>query len=309
MKRHFLTSVSAAALLALGSGVGVAAEPPLSVDWDGWYVGGHIGGGAASFRTIDLHDGDGAINTSPSGLVGGVQVGRNWQMDTFVLGLEADLSATGWSQNKTFAPADSSRAVDNKVSLLASLRARLGIPFDHRLIYVTGGLAYTQGKYLAISPGGTLNPGTHNAFGGVVGLGVDWMRSENFNWRFEGLYYLFDDGITYAGTDNPSGRSEYRHAWVARLAVNYHLSDIRLKRDIALLARRDDGIGLYRYRYFGSDRAYVGVMAQEVLKIRPDAVARGSDGFLRVDYARLGLRLMTWREWAASSQAGLPVAA
>src|SRR6185437_18722 len=60
------------------------------------------------------------------------------------------------------------------------------------------------------------------------------------------------------------------------------------------------GLALYRYRYKWSDQVYVGVMAQEVALIRPDAVVQGADGYLRVDYSRLGLHLMTWEEWVAS---------
>jgi endosialidase-like protein len=75
-------------------------------------------------------------------------------------------------------------------------------------------------------------------------------------------------------------------------------SDIRLKRDIALVGRRADGIAIYRYRYLWSDTVYVGVMAQEIAESRPDAVLRGVDGFLRVDYGKLGTRLMTWDEWS-----------
>lgn len=77
------------------------------------------------------------------------------------------------------------------------------------------------------------------------------------------------------------------------------MSDIRVKRDIVPLATFDNGIGLYRYRYNWSDQLYVGVMAQEVAAVRPDAVVRGEDGYLRVAYGQLGLRLMTWEEWAA----------
>jgi Chaperone of endosialidase len=77
-------------------------------------------------------------------------------------------------------------------------------------------------------------------------------------------------------------------------------SDRRLKRDIKQVARLDNGLGLYRYRYNWSDQVYVGVMAQEVALVRPDAVVRGADGYLRVDYSRLGLHLMTWQEWMAS---------
>ena len=77
-------------------------------------------------------------------------------------------------------------------------------------------------------------------------------------------------------------------------------SDIRLKHGIALLGRLANGLGFYRFSYNGSDKAYVGVMAQEVEAIRPDAVVRGSDGYLRVAYGRLGLRMQTWDEWVAS---------
>jgi hypothetical protein len=77
-------------------------------------------------------------------------------------------------------------------------------------------------------------------------------------------------------------------------------SDIRLKRDIAQVGELDGGINLYRYRYLWSDTTYVGVMAQEVAAVKPEAVLRGADGYLRVDYGRLGLRLQTWDQWVAA---------
>jgi hypothetical protein len=76
-------------------------------------------------------------------------------------------------------------------------------------------------------------------------------------------------------------------------------SDVRLKRDITQVGVAS-GLGLYRYRYLWSDTAYVGVMAQEVAAVMPEAVQRGADGYLRVDYSRLGLRLQTWDEWVAA---------
>ncbi len=77
-------------------------------------------------------------------------------------------------------------------------------------------------------------------------------------------------------------------------------SDVRLKHDIALLGRLDDGLGFYRFVYNGGDRTYVGVMAQDVQTVRPDAVVRGSDGYLRVFYDKLGVKFETYREWVAS---------
>ena len=59
-------------------------------------------------------------------------------------------------------------------------------------------------------------------------------------------------------------------------------------------SRLDNGLGFYRYRYNGSDKLYVGVMAQEVQTIMPEAVVRGRDGYLRVLYDKLGLKFATY---------------
>jgi hypothetical protein len=79
-------------------------------------------------------------------------------------------------------------------------------------------------------------------------------------------------------------------------------SDIHLKHDIVPLGRLANGLGFYRFSYNGSDKAYVGVMAQEVQSVMPEAVVRGRDGYLRVRYDRLGLKLQTWDEWVASGK-------
>ena len=77
-------------------------------------------------------------------------------------------------------------------------------------------------------------------------------------------------------------------------------SDIALKHDIVLLGRLDNGLGFYRFAYNGSNQVYVGVLAQEVQKVRPEAVVRGRDGYLRVYYDKLGVTFQTYRQWIAS---------
>jgi hypothetical protein len=77
-------------------------------------------------------------------------------------------------------------------------------------------------------------------------------------------------------------------------------SDILLKHDIALLGHLDNGVGFYRFRYDGERRAYVGVMAQDVQAVRPDAVVRGRDGYLRVYYDTLGIRFQSYDAWLAA---------
>jgi Protein of unknown function (DUF3300) len=87
-------------------------------------------------------------------------------------------------------------------------------------------------------------------------------------------------------------------------------SDIALKHDVVLLGHLDNGLGFYRFSYNGSDKPYVGVIAQEVQSVMPQAVARGRDGYLRVFYDRLGVRFETYDRWVASGAlvpAGAPV--
>jgi uncharacterized caspase-like protein len=83
-------------------------------------------------------------------------------------------------------------------------------------------------------------------------------------------------------------------------------SDIRLKQDITALGRTPDGLPLYRYRYIGDDTFYVGVMAQEVAAVVPAAVSQMDDGYLQVDYGRLGLAFLTWRDWVQRHPADAP---
>jgi hypothetical protein len=76
-------------------------------------------------------------------------------------------------------------------------------------------------------------------------------------------------------------------------------SDIALKHDIVLLGHLASGLGYYRFSYIGSHKAYVGVMAQEVESVKPEAVTRGNDGYLRVYYEKLGLTFRTYSDWLA----------
>ena len=130
------------------------------------------------------------------------------------------------------------------------------------------------------------------------------MVSLGLNWRFsptngspqalwEGAYVGGHAGGTWGNSTNANYSAQQA----------FFVSNIRLKRDITLVARLNDGLGVYRYRYLWSDAVYVGVMAQEVALIHREAVARGVlDNYLRVDYGRLGLKLMTEAEWDARSK-------
>ncbi len=84
-------------------------------------------------------------------------------------------------------------------------------------------------------------------------------------------------------------------------------SDIALKHDVVLLGHLANGLGYYRFSYLSSNKSYVGVMAQEVQGVMPEAVTRGSDGYLRVYYDKLGLKFRTYGDWLAAG-ARIPTA-
>ena len=65
----------------------------------------------------------------------------------------------------------------------------------------------------------------------------------------------------------------------------FALSDERAKTDKKKIGKTDDGMGIYSYRYKGTPQKQIGLMAQEVQKKKPQAVRKGVDGLLRVNYS------------------------
>jgi outer membrane immunogenic protein len=238
MKKQLLCGVAASALTVAVSGTTLAADMPVKAAplpgciWSGVYGGGHVGWGESTFKgTWFGNSVTQDFKQHPSGFLGGVQVGQNWCSNTFVYGWEADVSFMNWKKTSQFSeagpPADT---LTNKLSLLSSLRARLGIITDPRtLLYVTGGLAYARAKATMFDSDipGTLTA-TFNKFGGVVGVGAEWAQTNNWTWRIEGLYYIFDAQKTLG--PSPLGAGDFatdklKDVFVIRLGLNYKFGD------------------------------------------------------------------------------------
>src|SRR6202790_1067720 len=67
-------------------------------------------------------------------------------------------------------------------------------------------------------------------------------------------------------------------------------SDRRLKQHVKRAGALPNGLPLYSFQYIWGGPTFVGVMAQDVLRVMPDAVVTDPDGFYRVDYEMLGTR-------------------
>lgn len=64
-------------------------------------------------------------------------------------------------------------------------------------------------------------------------------------------------------------------------------SDRRLKRDIERVGEFPDGLGIYAYRYVMGAKRVLGVMADEVAKLRPWALGPERAGYATVNYGAL----------------------
>lgn len=63
-------------------------------------------------------------------------------------------------------------------------------------------------------------------------------------------------------------------------------SDRRLKDGIRKVGKLDNGLPVYAFRYKGSDTPQIGLMADEVERVHPGAVATHASGYKMVDYAQ-----------------------
>lgn len=62
-------------------------------------------------------------------------------------------------------------------------------------------------------------------------------------------------------------------------------SDRRLKENIQKIGKSISGLGIYKFNYIGKAKQYIGAMADEVIKIVPEAVSTMDNGFLGVNYS------------------------
>lgn len=107
-----------------------------------------------------------------------------------------------------------------------------------------------------------------------------WSETDNQGWTRLGLLQSAAAGAAgNYGTTTGSQKSSSK-------GFNL-LSDIRTKENIVPVGERD-GFRLYEWNYIGHPQRYRGVMAQDLLDTKPDAVSLGDDGFYRVDYTKLG---------------------
>jgi len=250
MRKSLLYLLAGTALSALGFSAASAADlpqapPPAPIiaapifTWTGFYAGVNAGwgwrddnkqavvlGGAVPGTLFFPGNGDG-------GFTGGGQIGYNYQIGSFVIGVETDIqwADTDQAENVAFVPFGAGTFVpgsfDNDLSdWFGTVRARAGVAFDRVLIYATGGLAYTDD-----------NTGWVAGAGVEWALPVNWFGSSAVTFGLEGLWISVDSDddnfersvgtFTPAGGGpavelfSPVGQDNENEFFVARAKLNF----------------------------------------------------------------------------------------
>ena len=188
------TTSAAAADLNYGSPYTVY-QPLNAYSWAGPYLGGTLGYEWGSV---------GNNPTKPSGLVGGLTAGYNWQNGPWVFGAEGDINLTG--ANDTFAPWKFSNP------WFGTVRGCAGYAFNNILFYGTGGLAFggLRGETFGLSE-------SHTSLGWTLGAGAEFGLAQNWTAKIEYLYIDLDSSnFVITGAKN-----DYRFG-VVRAGINFH---------------------------------------------------------------------------------------
>src|SRR3954462_9299250 len=160
------TRVQAADFAATPRGPYTVNQPLNAFSWAGPYLGGNIG---YAWGSVDN------AFAKPSGFVGGLQGGYNWQNGPWVFGLEADIQAS--SADDTFAPWKFSNP------WFGTVRGRGGYAFNNIMFFGTIGLAY--GELRAATFGLSES---HTNVGWTAGVGAEFGFAKNWSAKIEYLY-------------------------------------------------------------------------------------------------------------------------
>jgi outer membrane immunogenic protein len=212
--------------------------PPAIYDWTGIYVGGHIGGGLLVDSVSQNGFSPGGFNLTgtgnlrPAGVIGGAQVGANYEFVPWVVGVEASWTDSAINGNTLIgcvatcvAPGPTpigSERFTSQAEWFAALTGRVGYAANDWLFYAKAGGAWMNVRYtedllgLAGPAGGvtiTSQVINDNRTGFTVGAGIEFGLVENLSGKIEYDFYDF-------------GRKNYNFNAITPVSVNSNLHTI-----------------------------------------------------------------------------------
>jgi outer membrane immunogenic protein len=221
--------------------------------WTGFYVGANVGYGFGNDRDLMSEPigttpvtSEPGSSITPKGVIGGVQLGYNWQgSPNWLVGFEADLQGSAQTDtacgpiiclNQTAAGGAGGSAQFNtlqqQIDYFGTLRGRLGAVKDSVVYYVTGGAAFghvRQSVNATATGVGLFVSGASSAemIGWTVGGGIEAALWGNWTAKAEYLYMNLGSISTSVDVSTPGApgtlatNSTVRDH-VVRIGANYH---------------------------------------------------------------------------------------
>lgn len=227
MCRIAVTASLAAGICLTAAATGLAADLPVKApplvsapvyNWTGLYLGAHAGYAWANTDSTAItptgtFPAGFVFPASPDGFIAGGQIGFNYQIQQWVVGIEgqwswADLSDT----NRSLSPLIAGRYTDStsEINWIATLTGRLGIAFNNWLLYGKGGFAWaeTEGHASTFTGAGALiatSSGSETRTGWTVGVGAEYAFWNNWSAKLEYNYIdLGTDTVTRVTVNTPA---------------------------------------------------------------------------------------------------------
>lgn len=219
-------------------GAGQAADMPVKApvapiipiwNWSGFYVGGHFGYGWAFPEITEDAFGTKVVNPPrPRGILGGAQLGYNWQVGSWVFGLEGDYT---WSDIKGSSNVVAPAGILNAEGLpdsLATFAGRFGYAHERLLFYVKGGAAWMSEDFKQLSVTvpicvGTPCTGSNKTWGWAVGVGGEYAFDPHWSVRLEYSFLDFPSNEHVITSNGASTNSFHltRTFDLIKFAINY----------------------------------------------------------------------------------------
>jgi len=153
--------------------------PPFT--WTGFYVGANLGGGWASSTLSDSFTGA-SIGTSSSGIVGGGQLGYNYQIGNFVLGAEGTFDGTSLKASSTVGALQGSA----NTNWMTTVAARFGIAANNWLFYGKAGGGWANNSATLTNLNNGFQVSSSNTNGGwLVGGGLEYAFAPQWSTKLE----------------------------------------------------------------------------------------------------------------------------
>jgi opacity protein-like surface antigen len=218
LRYQFVPDAAVRARESISAKASVHEAPPAPYNWNGFYIGAYLG---ADWGHTNWNFVDAGASTDPrfAGFLGGGEIGYNYQIGKWVLGVEGDAGRTNAHGTR---PCPTSFFYDCEINVnwLATTTARIGYAnWDRLLVYAKGGAAISQNRAeIVCNIACPSQSDSKTQAGWTIGWGTEFGLTQNVSVKSEFMYFdLGSDRYNIGG--NPIDIQ--RNGFISTVGLHY----------------------------------------------------------------------------------------